>query len=155
MWSFWFLTFFKQKINCRFFNATIASNEDQKIAVRNIVNGTSMEAPYIVFGPPGTGKTITIIEAVLQIKNLRKGSQILVCAKANDVCDMLALKLQPYCTKDELIRIHSSNREYVRNGLRWSSLNFIFTASGRKSPNDWLIIAITYLGNIQKSQKSH
>lgn len=74
-----------------------------------------MEAPFIVFGPPGTGKTVTMVEAILQIKKHRKLAKILVCAPANDACDMLALKLQPHCTKEQLIRVNSESREYGRS----------------------------------------
>lgn len=94
-----------------FINKNIAKNNEQRVAVQNILNNSSMEAPYIVFGPPGTGKTITIVEAILQIKKFYSQSKILVCAPANDACDMLALKLTPHCSKKELIRVHSENRE--------------------------------------------
>lgn len=91
-----------------FYNSTITNNREQKTAVLNILNGTSMSAPYIVFGPPGTGKTVTIVEAILQIKK-KTDKKILVCAPANAACDMLTEKLMMHCTKRELIRIMSEN----------------------------------------------
>ncbi|XP_062560306.1 uncharacterized protein LOC134224762 isoform X1 [Armigeres subalbatus] len=51
----------------QWFNKYVATNHEQLSAVRNIVNRTSFPAPYILFGPPGTEKTSTIVEAVLQI----------------------------------------------------------------------------------------
>ena len=36
-------------------------------AVREIVNGGVEGVPYIVFGPPGTGKTVTVVEAIKQV----------------------------------------------------------------------------------------
>ncbi|CAG9818274.1 unnamed protein product [Phaedon cochleariae] len=94
--------------NGDFYNEMIVTNPEQKMAVHKILNGTSSTAPYIVFGPPGTGKTITIVEAILQIKTKTK-NKILVCAPANAACDMLTEKLMPHCKKDELIRIMSEN----------------------------------------------
>ncbi|XP_032348454.1 RNA helicase Mov10l1 isoform X9 [Camelus ferus] len=47
-----------------FFNLML--NENQKLAVRRILSGDCRPLPYVLFGPPGTGKTVTIIEAVLQ-----------------------------------------------------------------------------------------
>jgi Primosomal protein N'' (replication factor Y) - superfamily II helicase len=43
-------------------------NPEQQQAVQNIVSGTSYPAPYLIFGPPGTGKTVTVVEAVTQVQ---------------------------------------------------------------------------------------
>ncbi|KAJ8920487.1 hypothetical protein NQ315_005356 [Exocentrus adspersus] len=91
-----------------FVNESVTRNQEQRTAVVNILNGTSGSFPYIVFGPPGTGKTVTIVEAILQLKK-RTGNKILVCAPANAACDMLTEKLMPYCTQEELIRIMSQS----------------------------------------------
>lgn len=56
----------------RFVNKDILNNPEQKTAVTNIVNNSSGRAPYIVFGPPGTGKTVTIVESIVQVRNLRE-----------------------------------------------------------------------------------
>jgi helicase MOV-10 len=48
-------------------NKLIAENPQQRQAVQNIINGTSLPAPYLLFGPPGTGKTVTLVEAIKQV----------------------------------------------------------------------------------------
>ncbi len=45
----------------------LEENHEQMSAVQHIVAGTSRPAPYLVFGPPGTGKTVTIVEAIKQV----------------------------------------------------------------------------------------
>lgn len=82
-------------------------------AVRHIVAGTAYPAPYILFGPPGTGKTKTIVEAITQILLHDDKSRILVCATSNAAADELALRiirnLPNICwNRHQMYRVYSS-----------------------------------------------
>ncbi|XP_053442523.1 RNA helicase Mov10l1 [Nycticebus coucang] len=74
-----------------FFNPVL--NENQKLAVKRILSGDCRPLPYVLFGPPGTGKTVTIIEAVLQVHFALPDSRILVCAPSNSAADLVCLRL--------------------------------------------------------------
>ncbi|XP_054998768.1 RNA helicase Mov10l1 [Sorex araneus] len=74
-----------------FFNPVL--NENQKLAIRRILSGDCRPLPYILFGPPGTGKTVTIIEAVLQVHSALPDSRVLVCAPSNSAADLVCLRL--------------------------------------------------------------
>ena len=54
---------------CRMFNRQLEDNPEQYAVIQRIVAGASKPAPYLVFGPPGTGKTITLVEAMTQVKD--------------------------------------------------------------------------------------
>lgn len=54
----------------RFYNRLIEDNEQQESAVRHIVAGSSRPAPFLIFGPPGTGKTMTMVEAMKQVNQV-------------------------------------------------------------------------------------
>jgi len=90
-------------------------NEEQKDAVREIVKGTLRPLPYIIFGPPGTGKTTTVVEAVYQLAKLHthkkdKKLKILVVAPSNDATDILVGKLSQYFPPSEMIRVLAYTR---------------------------------------------
>lgn len=81
------------------FENAIADNPEQYQAIKNIVSGTSYPAPYILFGPPGTGKTKTIVESICQILKTKPNSHILICALSNGTCDEIAARILPYLNK--------------------------------------------------------
>ncbi len=63
-------------------------NESQNFAMNQVL---SSEDIAIVHGPPGTGKTTTLVETIHQL--IKREKQVLVCAPSNAACDLLAEKL--------------------------------------------------------------
>jgi superfamily I DNA and/or RNA helicase len=63
-------------------------NFSQNRAVRHILSANDMA---VVHGPPGTGKTTTIVQAIRLILQTEK--QVLVCAPTNTAVDLLTEKL--------------------------------------------------------------
>lgn len=47
-------------------------NPEQRSAVSCIVGGTAGRLPFIIWGPPGTGKTSTLVEAAAQVGQVTK-----------------------------------------------------------------------------------
>ncbi|KAB0798896.1 hypothetical protein PPYR_06776 [Photinus pyralis] len=78
------------------YNAGIGTNEKQQEAIHHIVSETARPYPYLVFGPPGTGKTITLVEAILQIRKLKPEKKILVSAPTNSAADEITKRLISY-----------------------------------------------------------
>jgi ATP-dependent RNA/DNA helicase IGHMBP2 len=60
-------------------------NESQQLAVAAILQ---TETITIVHGPPGTGKTTTLVEAIVQL--VRKGEKVLVSAPSNTAVDNIS-----------------------------------------------------------------
>ena len=63
-------------------------NETQQHAVNEVLRAKDVA---IVHGPPGTGKTTTLVEAIYE--TLRRESQVLVCAQSNTAVDWISEKL--------------------------------------------------------------
>jgi ATP-dependent RNA/DNA helicase IGHMBP2 len=63
-------------------------NESQNSAVRKIVAAKDIA---IIHGPPGTGKTTTLVQAIRE--TLKEEKQILVCSSSNTAVDLLTEKL--------------------------------------------------------------
>ncbi|KAL8205981.1 hypothetical protein R6Q57_009532 [Mikania cordata] len=67
-------------------------NEEQLSSVEMIL-GCKGGPPYVVHGPPGTGKSVTLTEAILQLYKTRMNTAILVCAPSNNAADHLLARL--------------------------------------------------------------
>ncbi|XP_065368664.1 putative helicase mov-10-B.1 [Calliphora vicina] len=87
---------FQPQLNMSLFNTTIASNPEQLEAVHYITEGPNSQAPFVIFGPPGTGKTTTTVESILQLRLHHPRSRILVTAGSNSACDTIALRICKY-----------------------------------------------------------
>ena len=69
----------------RVFDRKIEHNLEQLKAVKKIVSGSSRPLPYIIFGPPGTGKTVTCVEAMRQVStNFVDVVEETKCTSCND-----------------------------------------------------------------------
>jgi superfamily I DNA and RNA helicase len=64
-------------------------NEPQRQAVVGILESRCRPKPYIVSGPPGTGKTHTLVEAIVQIYCRDPSARILFCANSNTCADQV------------------------------------------------------------------
>lgn len=49
---------------------------------------------FLLHGPPGTGKTTTVVEIILQ--EVKRGSKILACAASNIAVDNIVERLVPH-----------------------------------------------------------
>ena len=63
-------------------------NHSQEMAVNKVLRAKDVA---IVHGPPGTGKTTTLVEAIYE--TLHRENQVLVCAQSNMAVDWIAEKL--------------------------------------------------------------
>jgi len=63
-------------------------NDSQLAAVRHVLAAKDVA---IIHGPPGTGKTTTLVQAILE--TIRRERRVLVCAPSNTAVDLLTEKL--------------------------------------------------------------
>ena len=99
------------------FNRTL--NAEQVAGVRNICGGAARCVPYVLFGPPGTGKTTTLVEAILQCAIKLNPTappynrfRILVVAPTNTAADFVTQKLVSRLnTKSQLLRLVAYSRQ--------------------------------------------
>ncbi|KAI0777345.1 P-loop containing nucleoside triphosphate hydrolase protein [Trametes elegans] len=92
------------------FNSLIGKNAPQLQAVKTILRLRPGSAPFVVFGPPGTGKTVTVVEAMLQVLRTQPNARILACAPSNSAADLIAQRLNSLSTS-ELFRCNAFFRD--------------------------------------------
>ncbi|XP_053208165.1 DNA-binding protein SMUBP-2-like [Panonychus citri] len=74
----------------------------------------------IIHGPPGTGKTTTIVEVILQL--VKKGRKVLVCAPSNIAIDNLVEKLASFDVRN-MIRLGDPAR--ASSDIQWFTLDAV------------------------------
>ncbi|XP_063988687.1 putative helicase mov-10-B.1 isoform X2 [Diachasmimorpha longicaudata] len=141
-------------------NKAIEGNAQQQQAIRNILHKTSQPDPYILFGPPGTGKTSTLIEAILQIQKRSSSTRILICTPSNSAADEIALKLQRHCpdiiSENALFRMYSASKksddvhELIKGSSNMSSDEAVFLSKELFMRKKIVIVTLATAARIDK-----
>ncbi|XP_050372396.1 probable RNA helicase SDE3 isoform X2 [Argentina anserina] len=145
-------------------------NEEQMCAVEMIL-GCKGGPPYVIHGPPGTGKTKTLVEAILQLYKGQAQTRLLVCAPSNSAADNVLEKLlndkaDIVVKENEIFRLNAPSRplddikpEYIK--FCFSEDN-IFSCPPPKALRAYRIIISTYMSasllyaeGIKKGHFSH
>jgi len=104
-------------------------NESQKQAIQGALDANDV---YMIHGPPGTGKTTTVVELIRQL--VARGQRVLACAPSNLAVDNLVEKLS--------IDVSSSNQQ-----LPPSSSSSSLKSNPTSSPNAFSSIRLVRLGH--------
>ncbi|XP_059632488.1 probable RNA helicase SDE3 [Cornus florida] len=90
-------------------------NEQQMRSIEMIL-GCKGGSPYVIHGPPGTGKTVTLVEAILQLYAKLKTARILVCAPSNSAADHILEKILSMngieVQENEILRLNALTRPF-------------------------------------------
>ncbi|KAJ6581930.1 P-loop containing nucleoside triphosphate hydrolase protein [Mycena capillaripes] len=106
-------------------NRRIVEAPEQFETVVAIVHQPPGSPPFVVFGPPGTGKTVTIVETIRQLLLRDSEACILACAPSNSAADLIARNLMSLGTT-QLFRLNSLSRKYEnlpKDLVKFSAVN--------------------------------
>ncbi|CAL1708616.1 unnamed protein product [Somion occarium] len=90
------------------YNKLIAGNAEQLQAVASIIQLPPGHAPFVIFGPPGTGKTVTMVETIRQLVRTKPAARIIACAPSNSAADLIASRLK--MLGPSLFRLYAPSR---------------------------------------------
>ncbi|KAJ8113411.1 hypothetical protein OPT61_g4451 [Boeremia exigua] len=100
-----------------------AINYEQAHAVNSVCEFDYGTVPYIISGPPGTGKTKTLVETAMQLLQTTTVAHILICAPSEAAVDTLAMRIKNYLSPKQLLRLNAPSRadnEVPRELLQYS-----------------------------------
>lgn len=87
-------------------------NYEQVKAVNTVLNEPFGHVPFIISGPPGTGKTKTVVELALQEVSSNRSAHLLLCAPSDPAADTLIQRLSNHLGPSDLLRINSPSRGF-------------------------------------------
>lgn len=127
-------------------------NEEQTRSIEMIL-GCKGVPPYVIHGPPGTGKTMTLVEAILQLYTTRKRARILVCAPSNSAADHILEKLliekAVEFQQNEIFRLNAAARSYDEMNPEFAPFCYfeddVFKCPPFEALLDFKIIVSTYM----------
>ncbi|KAK5129511.1 hypothetical protein LTR08_003202 [Meristemomyces frigidus] len=87
-------------------------NYEQVRAVDTVLTNGFGRVPYLISGPPGTGKTKTLVEMALQLLTKQQDPHLLVCAPSDSAADTLIQRLGKSLRPSEILRINAPSRSF-------------------------------------------
>jgi DNA polymerase III delta prime subunit len=89
-------------------------NWEQMKAIGSICSHNYATLPFLVSGPPGTGKTKTLVEVALQLVQSVDGvSHVLFCAPSDPAADMIVQRISSHFNSTELLRLNRPSRTFA------------------------------------------
>ncbi|KAG8911322.1 hypothetical protein FRC01_005776 [Tulasnella sp. 417] len=92
------------------FDKRVGTNPPQLQAVAAITRLPPGTVPFVIFGPPGTGKTVTLVEAIRQVLARQPRAKVLACAPSNNAADIITERLRTDLRPSELFRLNAPSR---------------------------------------------
>ncbi|KOC60815.1 Putative helicase mov-10-B.1 [Habropoda laboriosa] len=133
------------------FNKSVAENPEQQKAVNSILNNSAHPAPYILFGPPGTGKTTTLVETICQIRKHYMSKHILVCTSSNAAADEIAKRLLCILPCKEIFRMYAASTDrLVKLNLYSDHFSYVFIDEASQSIELESLIPLTLISSQNK-----
>ncbi|KAI5109137.1 putative helicase mov-10-B.1 [Silurus meridionalis] len=135
----------------RIYNRDLENNPEQKAAVQHILSGQYKPAPYMIFGPPGTGKTVTLVEAIKQVNKTGSSVHVLACAPSNSACDLLCERLLGFVDAHRLFRLYACSRDpstvpqKLLKYSNWVENQGSFILPSQETLMDYTIIVVTLI----------
>ncbi|XP_066209574.1 helicase MOV-10 isoform X1 [Saccopteryx leptura] len=137
-------------VELKLYDRSLVANPEQRQAVKHIVMGTTRPAPYIVFGPPGTGKTVTLVEAIKQVVKHLPKAHILACAPSNSGADLLCQRLRVHLPSS-IYRLLAPSRdirmvpEDIKPHCNWDANKGEYVFPAKKTLQEYPVLITTLI----------